>query len=63
MKSKEEKNYVDMQWALWFYECGVPFNTAAARQFQIAIEETHALVQVILLLLHMNLGSQCYRRL
>jgi hypothetical protein len=38
MKSKEQKNYVDMQWALWFYECGVPFNTAAARQFQIAIE-------------------------
>eukprot|EP00267_Zea_mays_P047468 XP_020399931.1 uncharacterized protein LOC109942393 [Zea mays] len=22
MKSKEEMNYVDMQWALWFYECG-----------------------------------------
>jgi hypothetical protein len=40
MKSKEEKNYVDMQWALWFYECGVPFNAAASRQFQIAIEAT-----------------------
>jgi len=25
---------------LWFYECGVPFNAAAARQFQIAVEAT-----------------------
>ena len=40
VKSKEEKDYVDMQWALFFYECGVPFNAAAARQFQIAIEAT-----------------------
>jgi hypothetical protein len=40
MKSKEEKYYVDMQWALWFYECGVPFNAVAARQFEIAIEAT-----------------------
>jgi hypothetical protein len=39
MKTKEEKHYVDMQWALWFYECGIPFN-AAARQFQTAIEAT-----------------------
>jgi hypothetical protein len=39
-KSKEDKHYVDMQWALFFYECGVPFNVAAARQFQIAIEAT-----------------------
>ncbi|KAF0924507.1 hypothetical protein E2562_010154 [Oryza meyeriana var. granulata] len=39
-KSKEEKHYVDMQWALFFYECGVPFNAAAARQFQIAVEAT-----------------------
>jgi hypothetical protein len=39
MKSKE-KDYVDMQWVLWFYECGVPFNTAASRQFEIAIEAT-----------------------
>ena len=31
-KSREEKHYVDMQWALWFYECGIPFNSAAARQ-------------------------------
>jgi hypothetical protein len=40
MKSKEEKNYVDMQWALWFYERGVSFNATTARQFQIAIEAT-----------------------
>ena len=40
VKSKEEKDYVDMLWALFFYECGVPFNAAAARQFQIAIEAT-----------------------
>jgi hypothetical protein len=40
LKTKEEKDYVDMQWALWFYECGIPFNAAAARQFQIAIEAT-----------------------
>ena len=25
---------------MWFYECGVPFNAAAARQFQIAVEAT-----------------------
>ncbi|XP_039851752.1 uncharacterized protein LOC120710157 [Panicum virgatum] len=41
IKTPEEKHYVDMQWALWFYECGVPFNAAtAARQFQIAVEVT-----------------------
>ena len=34
MKTKEEKHYVDMQWPLLFYECGVPFNAeVAARQF------------------------------
>jgi len=31
---------VDMQWALFFYECGVPLNAAAARQFQFAVEAT-----------------------
>jgi len=31
IRTKEEKHYVDQQWALWFYECGVPFNAAAAR--------------------------------
>ncbi|KAG2564437.1 uncharacterized protein LOC120681668 [Panicum virgatum] len=39
-KSKEEKEYVDMQWALFFYECGIPFNAAASRQFHIAVEAT-----------------------
>jgi hypothetical protein len=39
-RTKEEKNYVDQQWALWFYECGVPFNAAVARQFEIAVEAT-----------------------
>ena len=29
-----------MQMALWFYECGTPFNAAASRQFQIAVEAT-----------------------
>ncbi|CAD6202927.1 unnamed protein product [Miscanthus lutarioriparius] len=40
IRTKEEKHYVDQQWALWFYECGVPFNAAAARQFEIAVEAT-----------------------
>jgi hypothetical protein len=39
-KTKEEKHYVDTQWSLFFYECGIPFNAAAARQFQIAVEAT-----------------------
>ena len=39
-KTKEEKQYVDMQWALWFMECGVPFNVANSRQFEIACEAT-----------------------
>ncbi|GJN11859.1 hypothetical protein PR202_ga30091 [Eleusine coracana subsp. coracana] len=39
-KTKEQKEYVDMQWALWFYECGIAFKAAAARQFQIALEAT-----------------------
>ncbi|XP_040383082.1 uncharacterized protein LOC102714944 [Oryza brachyantha] len=39
-KSKEDKHYVDMQWALWFYECGIPFNAVASRQFEIACEVT-----------------------
>ena len=38
LKPKEEMDYVDMQWALWFYECGISFNAAAAKQFQIAVE-------------------------
>ena len=39
-KTKEQHHYVDMQWALWFYECGIPFNAAASRQFQVAVEAT-----------------------
>ena len=37
-KTPEERHYVSMQWALFFYECGIPFNVASCRQFQIAIE-------------------------
>ncbi|KAM0927376.1 hypothetical protein ACQ4PT_002845 [Festuca glaucescens] len=37
-KTEAELHYVDMQWALFFYECGIPFNVASSRQFQIAIE-------------------------
>jgi hypothetical protein len=37
-KTVEERHYVSMQWALFFYECGIPFNVASSRQFQIAIE-------------------------
>jgi len=29
---------VNMQWALFFYECGIPFNAASSRQFEVAIE-------------------------
>lgn len=38
LKPKEEKDYVDMQWALWFYDCGISFSAAAANQFQIVVE-------------------------
>ena len=38
--TKEEKQYVDLQWALWFMECGVSFNAANSRQFEIACEAT-----------------------
>ncbi|CAD6250732.1 unnamed protein product [Miscanthus lutarioriparius] len=37
-KTKEEKQYVDLQWALWFMECGVSFNAANSRQFEIAFD-------------------------
>lgn len=37
-KTPEERHYVSLQWALFFYECGIPFNVASSRQFQIAIE-------------------------
>ncbi|CAD6261373.1 unnamed protein product [Miscanthus lutarioriparius] len=39
-KTKEEKQYVDLQWALWFMECGVSFNATNSRQFEIAYEAT-----------------------
>ena len=39
-KSKADREYVNKQWAMWFYECGVPFNAINARQFQIACEAT-----------------------
>lgn len=37
-KTKEERHYVNMQWALFFYGCGIPFNAASSRQFEVAIE-------------------------
>lgn len=37
-KTPEDRHYVSMQWALFFYECGIPFDVASSRQFQIAIE-------------------------
>ena len=40
MRTDEERHYVDVQWALFFYECGVPFHAAAARQFEVALEAT-----------------------
>uniref|UniRef100_J3N7D6 DUF659 domain-containing protein n=1 Tax=Oryza brachyantha TaxID=4533 RepID=J3N7D6_ORYBR len=38
IKTKEEKHYVDMYWALWLYEAGIPFYIVASRQFEIALE-------------------------
>ena len=63
MKTPEEKLYVDMQWALWFYEYGVPFNAAAARQFQIAVRQPRSSVQVMCLLLLISLGNHYLRNL
>ncbi|CAD6263896.1 unnamed protein product [Miscanthus lutarioriparius] len=40
-KTKEEKQYMDLQWALWFMECGVSFNTANSRQFEIALNRNN----------------------
>ncbi|KAM0877320.1 hypothetical protein ACQ4PT_035580 [Festuca glaucescens] len=37
-KTAEERHYVNIQWALFFYECGIPFNVASSRQFQVVIE-------------------------
>ncbi|XP_031095221.1 uncharacterized protein LOC115999514 [Ipomoea triloba] len=37
-KSKEEKDRVAMHVAYYFYDCGIPFNTATARSFEVMIE-------------------------
>jgi hypothetical protein len=39
-KTKIERDYVNKQWALWFYESGIPLNAINSRQFQIACEAT-----------------------
>jgi hypothetical protein len=39
-RSKEDKHFVDMQWAMWFIEAVIPFNAASSRQFEIALEST-----------------------
>jgi hypothetical protein len=39
-KSKADRNYVNKQWTLWFYENGIPFNAVNSRQFYIACEAT-----------------------
>jgi len=31
MRTKEEKHYVDLQWAMFFYEAGIAIHAAAAR--------------------------------
>jgi hypothetical protein len=38
MKLKADRDYVNEQWALWFYECGIPFNAISSQKFQIACE-------------------------
>jgi len=40
MKPKEERDDVCLEIVKWFYECGIPFNAAASRQFQVAVEAT-----------------------
>ncbi|CAN6362710.1 unnamed protein product [Urochloa humidicola] len=40
MKTKEETHYVHLQWALFFYEAGIPFHAATLRQFEVALEAT-----------------------
>ena len=40
MRTKEEKHYVDLQWAMFFYEAGIAIHAAAARQFEVALEAT-----------------------
>jgi len=40
MRTKEEREAVNLEWARFFYECGIPFNAVNSRQFEIAIEAT-----------------------
>jgi hypothetical protein len=30
-RSLRMRDYVNKQWALWFYECGIPFNVITSR--------------------------------
>jgi hypothetical protein len=39
-RSKEDKHFVDMQWAMWFIEADIPFNATTSRQFEITLEVT-----------------------
>jgi hypothetical protein len=38
MNPKEERNFVCLEKAKFFYECGIPFNVANSRQFEVAVE-------------------------
>jgi hypothetical protein len=38
MKPKEGRNYVCLEIAKFFYDCGIPFNAAYSRQFEVAVE-------------------------
>jgi hypothetical protein len=38
MKPKEEREAVCKEIAKFFYDCGIPFNAANSRQFEVAVE-------------------------
>jgi hypothetical protein len=38
LKPKEGRNYVCLEIAKFFYDCGIPFNAAYSRQFEVAVE-------------------------
>jgi hypothetical protein len=38
MKPKEERNSICLEIAKFFYECGIPFNAANSRQFELVVE-------------------------
>ncbi|RLM69691.1 uncharacterized protein C2845_PM17G09330 [Panicum miliaceum] len=40
IRTKGEREAVNLEWARFFYECSIPFNAANSRQFEIAIEAT-----------------------